>query len=165
MNDRTGLQIPEAFGLDAPRREAFGAEFSALLAERTERYGMGESSSVRLETAESLARGILYCVELHLRAAGAGQTQSVRALYEAGVLDAKRLVRRGKLLLRQAEAGKPSVTNIGLRDTLLALPAFFRQYDAEFFAQEIPCDIDYPLCHPVSERSSAWNTSTIICGG
>ena len=32
-----------------------------------------------------------------------------------------------------------------------SLPAFFAGYDPDFFAQEIPCSFDYPLCQPVSD--------------
>ncbi len=140
--------------LDKDRREAFAAEFLTLLAERTGRYTMGDSTSVRAETAERLARGILCCVGLHLRSRGAKETaeRSVKALYEAGVQDARRQARRAKLLLRQAEANRPPVENVGFSDTLAALPAFFERYDAAFFAHEIPCDIDYPLCSPVPDE-------------
>ncbi len=65
--------------------------------------------------------------------------------------EAKRRAKRAKLLLHQAQRGQPAVVNIGFLDTLSALPAFFRWYDAEFFAQEIPGSIDYPLCHSVSD--------------
>lgn len=153
MNELSIPQIPSVLAMDATRREAFAEEFVVLLASRTNRYTMGDSSSVRIETVERLARGALYCVDLHIRLSPGGEpgAQSVRSLFEAGVKDAQRLARHGMLLLKQAESIRPPVENIGFRDTLLALPAFFRAYDTAFFAQEIPCDIDYPLCHPVSE--------------
>lgn len=151
MNELTPFvtQLPQ--GSISPRRETSAGEFLTLLAERTSRYTMGDSTSVRLETAERLAGGILYCVELAqtARPALAASTQKVR--YEAGVLEAERQKRHGRMLLKQAESIRPPVENIGFRDTLNALPAFFRAYNTAFFAQEIPCDIDYPLCHPVSE--------------
>ena len=64
---------------------------------------------------------------------------------------AKRIAKRAKLLLLQAQRTQPPLVNTAYCDTLDALPAFFRSYDADFFAQEIPCSFDYPLCHPVSE--------------
>ena len=151
MNELTPFvsQLPE--GSVSPRMEASAGEFLTLLAERTSRYTMGDSTSVRLETAERLAGGILYCIDLAQRSRSSGAAGSLKALYETGVREAERIKRHGKLLLRQAESIRPPVENIGFRDTLLALPAFFRAYDTAFFAQEIPCDIDYPLCHPVSE--------------
>lgn len=152
MNELTPLvsQLPE--GLREPRVEASAAEFLALLAERTSRYTMGDSTSVRLETAERLAGGILYCIDLAQKTRSPGAAGSLKAQYEAGVREAERIKRHGRMLLKQAESIRPPVENIGFRDTLSALPAFFRAYDTAFFAQEIPCDIDYPLCHPVSEE-------------
>ncbi|MEN6595945.1 MAG: DUF6179 domain-containing protein [Clostridiaceae bacterium] len=153
MNELSIPQIPSVLAMDATRREAFAEEFVLLLASRTNRYTMGDSSSVRIETAERLARGALYCVDLHIRLSPGGESggQSVRSLFEAGVKDARRLARHGMLLLKQAEANRPPIENIGFGDTLASLPQFFRAYDTAFFAQEIPCDIDYPLCHPVPE--------------
>ena len=153
MNEESGLLTRRPRAIDVQNRESFGAEFAALLAERTGRFTMRDSTSVRAETAEALARGILYCIDLHLRTAPDGPESAapLKTLYEAGVADAKRLARRGKLMLRQAEANRPPIANIGLNDTLSALPLFFRRYDADFFAHEAPCDIDYPLSVPVSE--------------
>ena len=151
MNELTPFvsQLPE--GSVSPRMEASAGEFLTLLAERTSRYTMGDSTSVRLETAERLAGGILYCVELAQKAHPGLAERTLKAQYEAGILEAERQKRHGRMLLKQAESIRPPVENIGFRDTLLALPVFFRAYDTAFFAQEIPCDIDYPLCHPVSE--------------
>lgn len=151
MNELTPFVSPLPEGLREPRGEVFAAEFITLLAERTARYTMGDSTSVRLETAERLAGGILYCIDLAQRSRSPGAAGSLKALYETGVLEAERQKRHGRMLLKQAESIRPPVENIGFRDTLLALPAFFRAYDTAFFAQEIPCDIDYPLCHPVPE--------------
>jgi hypothetical protein len=151
MNELTPFvsQLPE--GSASPRGETFAAEFIALLAERTARYTMGDSTSVRLETAERLAGGILYCVELAQEKRPALAKGALRTQYEAGILEAERQKRHGQMLLKQAESIRPPVENTGYKDTLSALPVFFRAYDTAFFAQEIPCDIDYPLCHPVSE--------------
>ncbi|MEZ4627596.1 MAG: DUF6179 domain-containing protein [Eubacteriales bacterium] len=55
------------------------------------------------------------------------------------------------MLLHQAQRMQPPVTNTAYRDTIAALPAFFRAYDADFFAHEIPCSFDYPLCDPVPD--------------
>ncbi len=152
-DDLMPMRSPQMRTMDAAERKAFGESVLALLAERAGRYTMGDSGSVRVETAKRLLNGILYCVDLHLRAHSDADASasSVRRLYEAGVRDVERLVRRGRLLLKQAETARPPVENIAFRDTLAALPAFFCRYDAAFFAHEIPCDIDYPLCRPAAE--------------
>lgn len=134
-----GAQLPE--------------ELLELLSERIARYTMGDSSSVPAETARRLLEGIVFCVELNRLQPSAAVSPDalLRARWEAGVMEAKRLARRAKLLLREAERMQPPVTNRGFRDSLAAMEGFFRAYDADFFVQELPCSLDYPLCHPVSD--------------
>ena len=54
-------------------------------------------------------------------------------------------------LLQTALASRPHIENRSLSDTLNSLKSFSKRWDFHFFAQEIPCDIDYPLSQPVSE--------------
>ena len=124
-----------------------------LLSDRIARYTMGDSTSVPIDTAQRLLEGIAFCVSLHRASANPAVpiNAPLSERYWSGVAEAKRRAKRAKLLLNQAQCGQPPVVNIGFSDTLSALPAFFRWYDAEFFAQEIPGSIDYPLCHPVSD--------------
>ena len=136
-----------------PAREESLPEIAALLSERIARYTMGDSTSVRVETAARLLEGIVFCAELH-KAGATSEVPLSASLADrcaAGAREAKRLAARAKLLLEQAKRFAPPVVNIGYLDTLRALPDFFKQYDADFFAQEIPCSIDYPLCQPVSD--------------
>lgn len=139
-------------------RETFGGselpeEVIVLLAKRISRYTMGDSTSVPIETGTRLLEGIAYCTALH-RSSDRSEVAMGAPLEErffAGVAEAKRLTRRAKLLLCEAQRRQPPVVNIGFQDTLSALPGFFQRYDADFFAQEIPCSIDYPLCQPVPD--------------
>lgn len=131
-------------------------ELMALLCERIARYTMGDSTSVPVETARRLLEGIVCCVELNRKrpAAAVVADAPLRVGWEAGVQEAKRLAKRAKLLLKEAERMQPPVTNRGFRDSLAAMREFFRAYDPDFFAQELPCSLDYPLCHPVSDALS-----------
>ncbi len=117
---------------------------------------MGDSTSVPVETARRLLEGIVYCAELNrkypVEAVASDAPLSVRR--EAGAAEAKRLAKRAKLLLKEAECMQPPLTNRGFRDSLAATRGFFRSYGADFFAQEVPCSLDYPLCHPVSDALS-----------
>ena len=61
-----------------PRREAFAAEFFALLSERVARFTMGDSSSVRAETAEQIGRGEIQAVFVHQPAHGLAETQNIK---------------------------------------------------------------------------------------
>lgn len=132
-------------------RGAYKSELSALLAERAARYTMGDSLSVTRETAKRLADSAVYAIELHKKLRPADGSLPVKALYEAGVADARRLCARGKLLLAQAARHAPKIENAAYAETFSELIAFFKRYDADFFPAEIPCSIDYPLCRPVPE--------------
>ena len=154
MKPRSKPALPETLPGDLGRwdRTALEGELYVLLEERAARYTMGDSSSLRTQTAESLLRGILFCISLACRAEQEGDgNQSALALFERGVTEAEKLLRRGRLLLKQAEAFPPPVTNQAYRDTLSFLPGFFKRYDPAFLSAEIPCDIDYPLCQPLPE--------------
>ena len=147
-NDELALMLPEnvagAFSLE---------ELYALLRERIARYTMGDHTSVPVDTARRLLEGILYCVDLSRRfpAREFQPNASLQERLQAGSAAARRLAQRAKLLLYEAQRKQPPVTNRTFQETLSALPSFFRAYDADFFAQEIPCSFDYPLCHPVSD--------------
>lgn len=125
-----------------------------LLEERIRRYTMGDSTSVPVDTARRLLESILYCLELNRRFPVPELTSHspIKARWQAGVHQAKRICARAKLLLKQAQRTPPPLTNTAYCDTLTALPSFFAGYDADFFAQEIPCSFDYPLCQPVSDH-------------
>lgn len=128
-------------------------ELLAFLAERIARYTMGDSASVPVDTARRLLESIVYCLELCHRFPSQ-ETPSdapLKTRWEAGVRRAKRIASRAQLLLHQAQRMEPPIVNTGYCDTLASLPGFFRAYDADFFAHEIPCSFDYPLCRPVPE--------------
>ena len=147
-NDELALMLPENVA------EAFSLEeLFALLRERIARYTMGDHTSVPLDTAHRLLEGILYCVDLSRRipARELPPDASLEDRLKAGSAAAKKLAQRAKLLLYEAQHKQPPVTNRTFQETLSALPSFFRAYDADFFAQEIPCSFDYPLCYPVSD--------------
>lgn len=147
-NDELSLILPEnaagQFSLE---------ELYALLRERIARYTMGDHTSVPVDTARRLLEGILYCVDLSRRfpARELPANASLQERMQAGSATARKIARRAKLLLYEAQRKQPPVTNRTFQETLLALPSFFRAYDADFFAQDIPCSFDYPLCHPVSD--------------
>ena len=141
--------VPEAT-VSAEQPEAI----DALLEERIRRYTMGDSTSVPVDTARRLLESILYCLELNRRfpAPSVSQDAPLKTSWKASVDQAKRICGRAKLLLKQAQRTPPPLVNTAYCDTLEALPVFFAGYDADFFAQEIPCSFDYPLCQPVNEQ-------------
>ncbi len=125
-----------------------------LLAWQVERYTMGESTSVPQETARELLEGLLFTL-----GGGGGDPSRLRRLLEGDLREHYRRsrqeleesCRRGERLWGQVWTRQPRLGSVALEDTLSSMGAFWRRYDREFFPHQIPCDIDYPLCHPVPE--------------
>ncbi len=131
----------------------------ALLAKQTQRYTMGDSSSIPVETAQRLLHSVCFCIGMELRGSGGIQRAARRltasgipSLFEKGRARIKDLRKKGADMLAQLKNTAFSTSNRAFRDTVFhALPDFFARYDPDFFAHEIPCSIDYPLFYPVEE--------------
>lgn len=129
-----------------------------LLQQQVQQYTRLRSSSVPVETAEELLRGLSYLLREGVRSVADG-----RAALLEGKLD--QLVQRG---LEQVErqvpealrryqfvcAHPPVVTNRGYRDTTRNIQQFFQAYTPRFLPHLVPCAIDYPLFLPVHEGLS-----------
>ena len=121
-----------------------------LLKKQVLRYTMGDSTSVPKETAQELLRSL--CFTLQVADAGFPRDFSdLDILYLSGVKIIEDRIKEGKKLWKAACLSTPMTGNLALRDTLANIGSFWKQYDCRFFAHEIPCTIDYPLCHPVPE--------------
>lgn len=128
-----------------------------LLAERTQRYTMGDSTSVPVETAGELLRSVCFTIALHLKTAGANRALLLRdmplpELLQAGRADIEAQVKAGRECLQKVKDSAPKLCNLSYWDTLAGLETFFKKYDIYFFAHEIPCDMDYQLCLAVPEE-------------
>ena len=125
-----------------------------LLAQQTERYTMGDSSSVPAETALELFRSICFSIGWYLQESGDDislLTVNVQNLLQLSRAMLQERIEEGKKLLRQTAASAPPVGSRSYLDTLNGLGEFFRCYDCRFFAHEIPGNIDYQLNQPVPE--------------
>lgn len=114
------------------------------------RYTMGDSTSVPEGTARELLESVCYLLE-----AGSGEGTlpkgDLREPYERGLRRTEEKVRQGKKLWRAACLSVPEIPSDSLRETLRSIGGFWRRYDVRYFAQQIPCEIDYQLCLPVPE--------------
>lgn len=118
-----------------------------LLERQVALYTGGESSSVPLETAAALMESVVLC----LGAAGGGHPSLAAALRAGQRALWQKTEETRTLYLRLRAALRPSGSQI-LRGTVEEIGNFFIWYDIRFFAQSIPCMIDYPLLRPVSEE-------------
>ena len=146
-------------GLTAPltgeEALAYQTRLWQLLSRQAEKYTMGESTSLRRETAQALLESIVLSLEAHFREQGlsphallAGDPE---ALLRAAEETVRRQVRRTQLLYHRACRCVLQEESISLRETLESIGGFFRAYDPRFFAGDVPCDIDYQLSRPVDE--------------
>lgn len=151
----TPPQKPAQGGVGA--NGGFNAALLRLLAARTERYTMGESSSVTVETAQALLESIRYTLALGCEAQGGTPAAlppdiPLPELLLAGQAEAERRVKTGQALLMRAKVLLSDVGDAVLQETLAEIRQFFKRYDLWFFAHDIPCAIDYILETPVSEH-------------
>ncbi|MDR2909305.1 MAG: DUF6179 domain-containing protein [Oscillospiraceae bacterium] len=112
-------------------------------------YTMGDTTSLPVETVRELLKSLRFVLST---GASAGGDHTLEELYDMGGKELWRLAGAARELLELAKKTDPGYGSLALRDTLGAIGGFFGRYDLRFFAHDIPCMIDYPLCLPVSEE-------------
>ena len=126
-----------------------------LLGERMQRYTMGDSSSVPVETAKELMESVVFSVRAALKfsphAFALIKDGNKAAFLKAAWAGIEQELENGRALLAFILRSSPKVENRAYLDTVHELAAFFERYDYRFFAHAIPCTIDYQLCEPVPE--------------
>ncbi|MDR2931778.1 MAG: DUF6179 domain-containing protein [Oscillospiraceae bacterium] len=130
----------------------FKEELYPLLKRQVSLYTMGDSSYLPAEKVQELLESVRFTVETHLTLGNADEDRTLARLFEKGGLDVWRLVEEGKRLFNAAGRTAAGFGSVAYKDTMDAIGGFFRVYDLRFFAHDIPCMIDYPLCLPVPDR-------------
>jgi len=127
-----------------------------LLGKHTERYTMGDSTSVPIEIAEELLNSICFSLGLELRelmnAKEVLMEEDISDLLKASWSKIASLMERGKKLLEAVRKSSSNIENISYKDTINEIDKFFNKYDYRFFAHKIDCSIDYQLSNPISEK-------------
>lgn len=140
-------RLPEA------DRQAWQVRLWKLLRLQTERYTMGQSTSLRADTAQALLRSLCFSLDQLHRADP--NRDLLREMPDTLLRDAaetvRRRVSRARLQYRRACRCLYQEESLSLAETLRSIGGFFQAYDPDFFAAEVPCDIDYQLAHPVPE--------------
>lgn len=126
-----------------------------LLAKQTKRYTFGDSSSVKVETAEKILESIFYCVGIYLKSfqdtdvsLNVLKQNTLSMLFQQGrkLINSKFTAARQMLSIIQTDC--IITDNCAYNDTVQSgIEPFFNKYDAEFAAQDVPGSIDYPLCN------------------
>ena len=130
-----------------------------LLAKQTERYTGGESSSVKVETAQDILQSTFYTIGIYLKSfpdtdmsIAALKQKPLSELYKHG----KRLIEpqldSAKKLLYAIQNDSIVTDNYAYNDTIQnGIPTFFSAYNVDFAAHETPATIDYPLSNDKME--------------
>jgi hypothetical protein len=133
-----------------------------LLAYKTERYNGGDSSSVRIEIAESIMKSNLYTIGLQLKsfqntddAVEALKKTKVSELYDSGRECIETKLRAARHIYMLISRNKINTENYAYNATIeKGIKYFFKIYRPDYAAHETPPAmdypiIDYPLCNPI----------------
>lgn len=127
----------------------------ALLAKQTEKYTMGESSSVTVDTAQELIASLWYTLTLALDENHTPYdsllTGDLSAILKHGQTILQGKLVQTKRLWEVVCRTAPEIPNAYYLDTLRGIGDYLKHYDFVFFAHQRPPCIDYPLLMPVSE--------------
>ncbi len=140
------------------RLEGIQLELIELLGKEVERYTNGESSSIPVDKAQQILYSVTYCIGLYLKAYSDQEevlsllrTGKVAVLFYQGMEAAAAQKAEAELLLNSLKKKRLTLEHIAYQDTISeGIGQFFHDYDIEYGAHEMPCDIDYPLCVPVT---------------
>lgn len=136
--------------LNAEEISALQLGIMQLLSEEIMQYNHQQSSSVRVEAAQSLLESMLYSITAYLdtlpEPATALKTQNLKELRRKGLDLLKQYVEDSKILLKEVKATRTPTELIAYNQTIdHAIPDFFQTYNPQFDAQNGDGLIDYPL--------------------
>ena len=129
-----------------------------LLAYKCERYSGGESSSIRVEAAESIMKSNLYTIGLYLKslpdvdfAVNEIKKSSVSEMYQKGRELINVRLRSAKHIYNLVRKNKMVTPNYSYNSTINeGIESFFKVYDPDYEAHETSASIDYQLCNTVT---------------
>jgi hypothetical protein len=132
-------------------------ECLALLADKTERFNSGDSSSIRVEKAQSIMTSNLFTIGLWLKtypnpddAVTVLRNESVNAIYQKGRKRIETMLMAAKAFHKKLLGQLLETQNVFYRSTVEdGINGFFKLYYADFAAHEIHITADYPVCNPI----------------
>lgn len=140
--------------------ESLQLECIKLLAYKSERYNSGDSSSIRVEVAESIMKSNLYTIGLYLKslpdadyAISELRTAEIPEMYQKGRGIINNRLRTAKDIYRSIQKNRLVTPNYTYNATLSdnGIGSFFKSYNPDYESHETSASIDYQLCNPVSD--------------
>ena len=156
------LQEAYVKGALSPKEsERIQLECLKLLADCTERFTRGKSSSVRVEIAQGIMASNLFTIGIYLKslpdvdaALFQIENEPLEKLYEYGLAVLKRKINVANYFYNRVCKSKLETINQAYNITIdQGFKPFFENYEINFHAHEIPSDIDYQLIHPVTDMA------------
>jgi hypothetical protein len=127
-----------------------------LLAKQIKLYTVGDSSSVTTDTAKELLTSIIFTLDLSLAKHNATYMDLLSNDIEDVFREGQEMIREktgeGKARLETMKQTAPTYANEFYWATYRGIKTFFACYNPLFLAHQIPGEIDYPLCIPLSEK-------------
>ena len=145
--------------LSTKESERVQRECLKLLADCTERFTRGQSSSVRVEIAQSIMASSFFTIGIYLKSlpdVNAAlfhiENEPIEKLYEYGLQVLKRKINVAHYFYNRVCKSKLKTANHAYNITIdQGFKPFFESYEINFHAHEIPSDIDYQLIDPVTD--------------
>lgn len=131
-----------------PAMDNFSQEaFAALLSRQLLRYTRFQSSSVRIQTAEQIARSILYALAALREKKVVDTSMDLDAIYPCALAYLRGQLRRCRFLYAAVKASRLPTSLLSYNSLIdQDIPTFLRNYDPEFHAAEDISFSLYPLC-------------------
>jgi len=139
--------------LNAEEINSIRLQLADMITMETRSYTQGDSSSVTVETAQSLMMSIIYTLDFYLKSLSstdkcldAIKFMKLTDIYTKGKELIKNQIEKTKIFLDLIQRNKISTDNIAYNDTIESLADFPKKYNPIFAAHDLVVSIDYPLC-------------------
>lgn len=124
-----------------------------ILAEQTQKWGQGESSSIPTEKAQDIMTSILFVIGIQLKsyqtpeqAVDMLKSQSLKKLFENGLKFVQRKMSISRQFQKKILNHLLDTPNVYYRSTIAdGINGFFKLYRPQFAAHEIHITADYPI--------------------
>jgi hypothetical protein len=150
------LNDSKLVNISAEEKEIMEIKLWELLGRVTERYTMGDSSSVPIEIAEELLKSICFLLKKEMIKSKGKidllDSEDIEGIWKDSWNTIEEDIKEGRALLEEVIRKSVGIENISYKDTVIEIGKGLKSYDFRFFAHEIPCSIDYQLSNPVSEE-------------
>lgn len=127
-----------------------------LLAKHTERYTMGDSTSVPVETAQELLSSICFTLQFEMEVSRLSSRDLLRnelnVVLKNGQAHLAEKVKEVNGLWERMYALAEEWGNPGIIEALNYIKIFLQKYDLYFFAHQTPWDMGLPLLGPTAEH-------------